>query len=59
MQLVYSKITFYKAHVGLLLLCKQNSKLNSVFDGKDEKFRMTNLEWGVDFFSLTNLVKTS
>ena len=27
--------------------------------GKDEKFRMTNLEWGVDFFSLTNLVKTS
>ena len=24
-----------------------------------EKFRMTNLEWGVDFFSLTNLVKTS
>ena len=28
-------------------------------DGKDEKFRMTNLEWGVDFFSMTNLVKTS
>ena len=28
-------------------------------NGKDEKFRMTNLEWGVDFFSLTNLVKTS
>ena len=27
--------------------------------GKDEKFRMTNLEWGVDFFSMTNLVKTS
>ena len=32
MQLVYSKMTFSKAHVGLLLLCKQNSKLNSVFD---------------------------
>ena len=29
------------------------------FRGKDEKFRMTNLEWGVDFFSMTNLVKTS
>ena len=28
-------------------------------EGKDEKFRMTNLEWGVDFFSMTNLVKTS
>ena len=35
----------------------ENSKLAT--GGKDEKFRMTNLEWGVDFFSMTNLVKTS
>ena len=34
-------------------------KLRRNSNGKDEKFRMTNLEWGVDFFSLTNLVKTS
>ena len=27
--------------------------------GKDEKLRLTNLEWGVDFLRLTNLVKTS
>ena len=34
-------------------------KFCSEINGKDEKFRMTNLEWGVDFFSMTNLVKTS
>ena len=26
--------------------------------GREEKFRMTNLEWGVYFFSVTNLVRT-
>ena len=31
----------------------------SVPEGKDEKLRLTNLEWGVDFLRLTNLVKTS
>ena len=51
--------------------CAQFSKLPSLLEkcdtidvkaelqGKDEKFRMTNLEWEVDFFSMTNLVKTS
>ena len=36
-----------------------NVPITSTSYGKDEKFRMTNLEWGVDFFSMTNLVKTS
>ena len=31
-------------------------KLNPVY-GREEKFRMTNLEWGVYFFRMTNSVR--
>ena len=39
--------------------CQRRKFKCSVRGGKDEKLRLTNLEWGVDFLRLTNLVKTS
>ena len=35
------------------------TELKGTKNGKYEKLRWTNLEWGVDFLRLTNLVKTS
>ena len=42
------------------MTCESNNLyLKPYRKGKDEKLRLTNLEWGVDFLRLTNLVKTS
>ena len=38
--------------------CMNALAISSAEAGWVEKFRMTNLEWGVYFFSVTNLVRT-
>ena len=49
---------FHAKVKGFLCTTQWNEFLGATI-GKDEKLRLTNLEWGVDFLRLTNLVKTS